>query len=87
MNFRVTVDHSICECLRNTESSQTSSRLVWLYAALGASTPYNFSCTINGLPAKKLKHCYVNMNYKNISYYILFVFILLTCSIKNIRLL
>ena len=41
-------------------------------------SPENFSCTSNGLPDKKLKHCYVNVNYKNISYYVLFVFIILT---------
>ena len=34
---------------------------------------------------KKLKHCRVNVNYKNISYYVLFVFIILTCSISHIR--
>ena len=32
--------------------------------------------------AKKLN---VNVNYKNIIYYILFVFIILTCTVKNIR--
>ena len=30
----------------------------------------------NGLPDKKLKYYYVNVNYTNISYYILFVFII-----------
>ena len=40
---------------------------------------------INVLPDKKFKYYYINMNYKNISYYILFVFIILTSSIKNIR--
>ena len=39
---------------------------------------------INEIPDKKLKYYYVNVNYKNISYYILFVFIILTSSIKNI---
>ena len=29
---------------------------VRLFASLGAVSPYNFSCTINGLPDKKLKH-------------------------------
>ena len=40
---------------------------------------------INGLPDKKLKYYNVNVNYKNISDYILFLFIILTSSIKIIR--
>ena len=46
----------------------------------------HFSCTTNGLHVKKLTHCYVNVKYKNISYYILFVFIILTCSNKKMAL-
>ena len=43
-----------------------------------------FWCMINGLPHKKLRYCHFNVNYKNISYYVLFVLIILTCSIKYI---
>ena len=38
---------------------------------------------INGLPDKKLKYYNVHVNYKNISDYILVLFIKLTSSIKN----
>ena len=68
MNFRIMIFHS-----------QTS-----LEMGLGGSSPQNFSCMINGLPDKKLKYYKVNVNYKNFSDYILFLFIILTSSIKNI---
>ena len=45
-------------------------RWLWLFAAFGASSPLNFSCTIDGHPDKMLKHCYVNVDYKNITNYI-----------------
>ena len=80
----------LCEYLARqllvpTRLPRRHRRGVLQFTALGACSPLNFSCTINGLPDKKSKHCNVNVNYKNISYYVLFVFIILTCSIKNIR--
>ena len=77
-------DFSLCECLATQCPSRPHQKWVWLSAALGASSPKNFSCMINGLPDKKLKYYNVNVNYKNISDYILFLFIILTSSIKNI---
>ena len=70
----------------NSVTSQTSLQMGVAVCRSGRySSPYNFPCMINGVPDKKLKYYYVNVNYKNISYYILFVLIILTSSIKNIR--
>ena len=81
MNFRIDVIFHYLSAWQVGMPAHTSSEM----GAASGSSSYNFSCTINELPDKKLKHCNVNVNYKNISYYILFVFIILTCSIKNIR--
>ena len=84
MNFRIKVIFHY-ECLATQCRARRHLRWVWLSAALGASSPQNFSCMINVLPDKKLKYYNVNVNYKNISDYMLFFFFIQTSSIKNIR--
>ena len=51
----------------------------WVSAALAAAVTRTFK----GLTDKKFKLLYGNVNYKNMIYYLLFVFILLTYSIEN----
>ena len=52
-------------------------------AALGVCHSHIFACLIKGPTDKKLILFNGNMNYKDMIYYILFLFIILTYSMKN----
>ena len=77
MNFRIKMIFQYVSAWLGSAQSDVIGDGVWLSAALGDSSPQNFSCMIKAPTDKKLKHCNVNVNYKNISHYILLVFIIL----------
>ena len=73
-------DFSLCECMATQCTARRHRRWMSLSAALGAGSR-SLGLLMHGLPDKKLKYYNVNVNYKNIRDYILFLFIMLTSSI------
>ena len=84
MNIRIKV---FFHCVSGTQLlSRSHWRCHWLFAALAASSPIElYACMINGFPDERLEHYYVTVNNKNISHYVLFVFIILTINISSIK--